>query len=1440
MHAHPFSRAALAVAALVCTTAAQVPAPVSAGARAVHPGIADPGPSAVRHGSAPRLQYVEPTPRWDHGEGFAPPGEPDADRGGWFGDDDGAHLTAADVHTAGGFETFVWNEPFGPVPPGRELQRMVGWLRPADLPLPTVHPLYGVVGPHVDQGAFEVFRPAWPYDPERFDKVVVVVQAWGTLGFPTDHLGRRLLWYQVYPGLFSPDGLLRDEQQRSGDGFLANTSVDTVRRPRGYADLLVAPDDDARYYPIVVYAVPSVARRQTTLNEQRCLQVARAVELLLQEDGERNPLGSGRPLAATGPSPSVERDVVTVWAGTSNGGLTSSLALMRRPDRVHGALSVVFHPSMPRQFGENDLAIALSRRSASAARGALIDEHDVLDWGQYAWGQQRRLHDFSYPRRFALGDVFRPVCYAVGDEDVTSTGADWVALAHGAGWTPSGRRRSAATPSWPVGSELAWSVGENGCHGEGLFLEDPYGGGTTVQQLPLLRGLIARAVADRQAQLAENAQTTPVPSRPVATSMRGLDDPHEWALGRPGEPMPPSGDDAAGPLVRDDAWFEATQPGAAGTWLGHGEAMRVHDGRVYVVGVEGVVTAFEVARDQNGAPIEGAPLVKVAHGNDGGPGAAGRPRPLALGHDAAGLCVFEQGASGVEVLVGTRRHLHRLAADTLRLLQTVELPWQVARPHHLQVATVLPGLPAQLVHASVHGGLVFHDAATFAPIFEWPEPGIVDFAIDGRRVTILSRRGVVAELTFVAADAGAALPFRAVLLRVSRAIPRRLGPDAAGVDPALDPPCEGDPIDLEAMRADWRAFGLGVPRASVALWTGDEDGTAVRAYVPPLFAGSRYVENATTALAGVGGRAIATCRQPRGTDPVAVGDHLLLLQGDNLSLYDQFGHRLAQKALFLTAGPVPFLPAGYDTHALAVGELVDDDAAGSDGPYDEEVVVATRSGALLWLHVDDLLEPVPTPTVRLPGAPLPVALPHLAIALPARYSPAAVDGDASEPVLLPHANRSLSATWAMARRADEPGHLHVLDQRGAMFRVGAAGDVALVGAAPVLRGMRTMQDLGNRGAGGVPLPILPGDYGAGRVQVQQVLGATFVGTRPWCPLDVFSLSFEDPATGRLADNWQRATTGTWVYRGFSLQGRGGATLGDALWFWSSRAPLVDVDTWGNLVEGVRLQAGSDAWRIAGLWSSTGPAADPGPQSFVPYERLRSFASDVPIMDQQALVPIALDSGETVLVLGCPGGRVRVLRPAFGTPSTPHGRVGATSSSADFGVGASALAARAVGADGVEVWVAAVYGNTPLPAAYGSSSEQAELGVDELATGVVRRLRWTPGEAGDGTFEVLAERRLSPSASDGRGGYAVVGMCLADLLPDGDEPQHELVVATSMGDVLVLDPSTLQTRWRTHVAGSAGCYGSLRVEDLDGDGLAELYVAGSFGLWRFVRAGAQLR
>ena len=120
---------------------------------------------------------------------------------------------------------------------------------------------------------------------------------------------------------------------------------------------------------------------------------------------------------------------------------------------------------------------------------------------------------------------------------------------------------------------------------------------------------------------------------------------------------------------------------------------------------------------------------------------------------------------------------------------------------------------------------------------------------------------------------------------------------------------------------------------------------------------------------------------------------------------------------------------------------------------------------------------------------------------------------------------------------------------------------------------------------------------------------------------------------------------------------------------------------------------------------------------------------------------------------------------------------------------------------------------------------------EVATGRVHVLTWHPGDT-----QVHLQTSLAPYYPTGGDGGAcgVVGMKIGDVIRAvaGDE----LVVTTMSGDVIVynIDPtsSALVEQWRSHVQGAIGCYNSIAIEDLNDGGSNELYVAGSFRLWRF--------
>jgi hypothetical protein len=155
-------------------------------------------------------------------------------------------------------------------------------------------------------------------------------------------------------------------------------------------------------------------------------------------------------------------------------------------------------------------------------------------------------------------------------------------------------------------------------------------------------------------------------------------------------------------------------------------------------------------------------------------------------------------------------------------------------------------------------------------------------------------------------------------------------------------------------------------------------------------------------------------------------------------------------------------------------------------------------------------------------------------------------------------------------------------------------------------------------------------------------------------------------------------------------------------------------------------------------------------------------------------------------------------------------------------------------DQVVIWFATVAYPDPRPVAYPSPT--GSLADAELSSGAVHKVTWTRGQTPNG-FTGVTTRLLHPSTLEPRGAAAPVGMVLADLLVD---PGEELVVGTLTGDIIFYNSNTMTEIWRTRVHGAAGCYGSLRVADLDNDNYQELYVAGSSGLWRFVHPDEHLQ
>jgi hypothetical protein len=211
---------------------------------------------------------------------------------------------------------------------------------------------------------------------------------------------------------------------------------------------------------------------------------------------------------------------------------------------------------------------------------------------------------------------------------------------------------------------------------------------------------------------------------------------------------------------------------------------------------------------------------------------------------------------------------------------------------------------------------------------------------------------------------------------------------------------------------------------------------------------------------------------------------------------------------------------------------------------------------------------------------------------------------------------------------------------------------------------------------------------------------------------------------------------------------------------------------------------------------------------------------------------------SVVALGCPGGRVRVIRPGGWRTDVSNlhqlGIFNAGDSTGDLGSGGCALAIRPEGTGGgqfLRIWFGTLQHPDLRPQNY--TSDAGTLADPEVSAGAVHVMTWAPG-TGFSTAGTPAPTLMHPTASEPRGASGVVGMLLADLL--AASPGDELIVGTLSGEVIVYTANTMAELWRDRVPGAAGCYNSILAEDLDGDGLKELYVAGSLGLWRFVQPG----
>jgi hypothetical protein len=335
----------------------------------------------------------------------------------------------------------------------------------------------------------------------------------------------------------------------------------------------------------------------------------------------------------------------------------------------------------------------------------------------------------------------------------------------------------------------------------------------------------------------------------------------------------------------------------------------------------------------------------------------------------------------------------------------------------------------------------------------------------------------------------------------------------------------------------------------------------------------------------------------------------------------------------------------------------------------------------------------------------------------------------------------------------------------------------------------------------------------------------------WVPRDLDDVIYERATAPRYyPDNWWQQLSLKMTVSGYMLHPLGGATIGEhsqvladgstrTMW-WSG------VRGWGNFIEGLR----SFSSTIDGVWTSTQPP--PTGYTGVSADRLthlalKSFVDYLPVMTQQSMQLVEVSSGAVAMVLGCAGGRVRVVTgQGFQPPGGSQALGTLTSLGDDLGFGVAGLQARYdPSAHRIIVWFGSTYSPPALPSQYGvtAAGSIGSLTMTEVASGAVHRVECDL-QTGDWTTPTTVV--LSPSVTY-RGAGPVGGILLAEL--NAAYAGEEVVVTCMTGDVIVFD-QTLQTEvGRTHFGGALGHYNSLIVADIGGG--EAIYAAGSLGLRR---------
>lgn len=1071
------------------------------------------------------------------------------------------------------------------------------------------------------------------------------------------------------------------------------------------------------------------------------------------------------------------------------GGLTAALGPLYYPNVFYGGSAGAFSASIRRTMGEQFAWNYVGRRSGMGLDETSLTIFDTLEWA--TWFRQQGSDYFSSSQilRRRRGEQVHPLLYLVGDEDTVTCGVDWIPYLSG---TRSMVERGASTVV-QGSADFWWTIVDKRCHAEGGEFR------TAIMNAP------STYTPDNDKEFVNvvyqhwlaNHNGTFASYSPVPDDLS--EDPYARFLTRGPQPVGPSS-----PFLHLDTSFgDPSHPGRTpgnGLTLGADESLKslVINGQTYVYAgdADGIVHRFSLD------PIS------LAFGEEA--------RSTSLGYGAFALTIGKPDNTTTTVIVGTLRAMYQLDPLSLQIVRSTSLDFEHEGPRRIAIAEVFGSRAGkEILVTTFQGHLRVYDGL-FNLITDLGEPGIQDFEVhEGADyswattsshvpITLLSHRGHLANITLN--------------------------------DPAASP---------------------GAPNAELHCWTAGEDGgpgdlervvMASSVEVVASYALDQSKDfpikrfDALTLTPSAGGH-LGKQQLPNSPGAYAQG-----WPSDIAAMHDAAGN-LTGFAM-LSSDRLSWVPTSGPARQILVSTFspahraIAIHAADLEGDASEELVISTLTGHLVWLRQSEFAGTAGFQPWTLRPT-IPQTSPYLAPPFP-------------------RTNHTLAGTWGMVWRenwteTDEGDlfpnhHIYAATQAGELYEVNPTS-----GASTLMADMRHLGEAPNPGGGTIRAAVVPespirdlawvGDQVSGIAPGAQELfrwtsdsnpvyppaptGDWWLNTKPWQNKTSWYLTpswYKDPAVVNGTYD-APASPELLVHNGFvpltgsgavstKLGGDAGAFADELHWWGGS------TDLFPNLVQG----AYSMGAAIAGNWYTSAdtlgvPNYGTGPAQC---KDLRNMVADR-FGTTYSLQSLRLghDALGRVVVASTSGGSVVLLRP-HGSSLTNHGDVLWSSTAFDDGYGVTALALRQVpgDTDKLDIFYGTCFGYpdpTQLPPA-------DKAGVSST----IRWLRWDGSSTGGMTS--MGILHLDPDSSDTRGGFAIAGLAVGDIIQDGTHPGAELVATTLAGDLYVLSivSGTISSTpiVRAWVDAALGANNSILIEDMDMDLKNELYVASSQGIFKW--------